>query len=526
MNTATALPRRWSDWHFITFLLLAAIVLKSWLIGRSLMFARDGVGFIELAQCFKEEPWGEVMRKAHQHPLYPLNICATASLYERCVDHPLSNLDWLYCAHLANAWASALVCIPMYLLGKRLGGPWVGFGGTLLFIVLPMPAGVLADTLSEGTYLLCLVTGLWALTVGLETKRLFWFGTAGLFGGLAFLARPEGAMLPVVGIPIILAMKWRQVWPESWTRTLALATVLAALTLCVTVPYWATIGGFGKKNTFKEMLNVERKAEPAVSTRMLLASRFQPGVDGCAWDNVTMLFVGRTILTEMAKGFGYFAFVPALFGAWLLVRRPRLRSGPAGWVLITVGLLNWVLLGWLAWKAHYVSERHTILIVLFGCWLTMLALATGGAWLTARWPMLAGRARWLAIGSLALLLTAGLIEDLRPQHHARIAHREVGFWLKEHLEPSDRVVDPYSYAAFFAERRVLFKKPGTRPLAQDDRIYLVFEPGEKDAERLRTANKVKNRGEIVKQLPDDAKPRVVVYCSKGAPVPPALTAGK
>jgi hypothetical protein len=521
MSFAPPEPRRAADWPFLTILLLAAILLKCWLISRSPLFARDGVGFIELAQCLNEEPWDAVLRKAHQHPLYPMNIWATARIYRCCVPGPLENADWLLCAHLANAWASVLACIPMYFLGKRLGGPWVGFGGTLLFITLPVPASVLADTLSEGAYLLCLVTGLWALTIGLEKRRLFWFATAGLCGGLAFLARPEGAMLPVVAVPLIIACKWRNWWPASWPRTLVIAATLSAFTLAVTIPYWATIGGLGKKTTFKEMLNVEHS--PTVDSRLLLASRFQPGVDGYNWDNITAVFIARTILTETAKCFGYVALVPALVGIWLLWRRGQLGGQPVGWVLLAIGLLNWLLLAWLAWKARYVSERHTILIVLIGCWMAMPALSAFAAWLAARWPALAGRARSIAPAALIVLVLGALPQSLRPQHLQRLAHRDAGFWLKSQLRPEDRIVDPYGYAAFFAERRVVFRKPGALPAMAEGNVYLVLEPDENDRDRLKRAGRVKERGQIVKQWPSGPKPRVVVYRSRSNP---ALTAGK
>lgn len=515
---ADAASRR-RDLLLVTVLLMVGLATKAWLIARSPMFARDGVGFIELAQCFQEEPWGDVLRKAHQHPLYPLNISATATVWRVLLGRPLANQDWLNAAHLANAWASLLAIVPMYFLGKRLGGPWIGFGGTLLFLCLPMPALILSDTLSEGTYLLCLTAGLWALLRGFDTRRLHWFAAAGLCGGLTFLARPEGAMLSTIAVLMIGWLKLRGSWTVTGKFAAAAALCVCAFTVCVTGPYWLTIGGLGKKTTFQEMLNVKpRTAEPATRTTLLLASRFQQGTDGFDWENVTPLFVAHEVVWEVARGFHYFAFFLALLGIWLLLaRRPELRGQMGPQLFIALGVLNWILLWWLGWRAKYVSERHTIFIVLMGCWLTALSLPCFAAWVASWFPRWSSR--WPALAALLFtaLLANGLFEALRPQHQQRLAHRDAGLWLKGQLEPGDAIVDPYGYTAFFAERRVMFKRPGEPKLSEAKRTWLVLEPGEKDKHRLKAASRVKERGALIQQWPDQKKPRVSLYRSEGDP---------
>lgn len=524
MTSPTAAPGWHRDGWLLGGLLSAALALKVWLVWQSTLFARDGVGFIEIAQCLGEQPWAEVIRQSHQHPLYPINIWLTARVYEACSAEALANLDWQNCAHLANCWASLLAVVPMYFLGRRLGGRWVGFAGTLLFLLLPMPAGVLADTLSEGTYLLCLLLAAWAALLGFETRRLPWFGVAGLFGGLAFLARPEGAMVAVSVGTLLLAA--RAMGHFSWRLTVFGGTWVLILTLMVVGPYWLANGGIGKKTTFKEMLrisSVEEALSPSTAKAavpLLLASRFQPGTDGQDWHHLTLVFLSREVLEEISRGFHYLALVPAVAGLVLACRRRGLRSSWACLLVLGMAGLNLLLLYWLAWKARYVSERHTLFIVLVGCWCAALAVQTGAAWCAVRWSVLRGRARLLAALALLGLVTASLHRATQPAHVQRLAHYEAGQWLRGQLRPGDEVIDPYGYVAFFAEQRTIYKRK--LPRSPENLTYLVFEPGETDRHRLRVASKVRDRGELLRGWPRTGKPRVVIYASKEPSGPPSL----
>ena len=64
----------------------------------------------------------------------------------------------LLATQVASSVAGVLLVIPMYLLGRMLFGRFAGFAGAALFQLLPVPAHVTADGLTEALYLLCAVS--------------------------------------------------------------------------------------------------------------------------------------------------------------------------------------------------------------------------------------------------------------------------------------------------------------------------------------------------------------------------------
>lgn len=475
--TRTSLRR---DLLLLALLLAIGAAVKGRVWHATSVLTRDGIGFIEFASRLQQEPLPEVLRDTVQHPLYPLCIYAVSRVQAQFVDRPLTCYDWEFCAHLANVAAGLLLIVPMYFLGRRLGGRAVGFGAALLFQVLPVPVHVTADTLSEGTYLLCAALSLWAGVAGLDSRRLSLLLLAGACGGLAYLTRPEGALLPLCLVLTLLGLRWRGCWAMSWPRVAAAVASVGAATVLVVAPYCLTIGQLSPKGTFKHMLPQVALPQAPTGGGMLLGIRFQSGVDGNEYD-VTLYLVTREISKELLKAFHYFLWLPALFGLGLLCRRMKTDPQDASLaLLLLVCAGNVLILFWLAWRAHYVSERHTMLVVLTGCWPALLALQAGAEWLCDRCPSLHGRATPVLGCALALLAGIGLVTSLRGLHEHRLGHRLAGEWLATQWHPGDLVVDPYGWVSYYAGQRTPPHKPD--PDAKG-RLFLVLEPGEKDAKR-------------------------------------------
>src|SRR5262249_20273145 len=142
-------------------------------------------------------------------------------------------LSWQYSAQLANLLTGVLLAIPMYYLGKTLFGSWVGFGAALLFQCLPVPARVTADALSERTFLLCAITSLLFGVWVLQTGPPRWFALRGLSGGIAYLTRPEGALILLTTMLVLggmlLAGKWQGGWRSALICSAGLAVACLAL---------------------------------------------------------------------------------------------------------------------------------------------------------------------------------------------------------------------------------------------------------------------------------------------------------
>src|SRR6266851_2803311 len=202
------------DGGLLALLLLVAFGLRAWQITHTEVAARDSIGFIRQAWRLREQPIKDVLRSSEQHPGYPMMVAAVSLAVQRVVDGSDAATMQLS-AQLTSAIAGVLLVIPMFFLGKALFSRSVGFWAALLFQVLPTSSRVMADGLSEGTFLLFAATGLWLGVIALRGQSKVLFGLAGLAGGLAYLTRPEGAAVVAATGAALLGMQVNKVWRRS-----------------------------------------------------------------------------------------------------------------------------------------------------------------------------------------------------------------------------------------------------------------------------------------------------------------------
>ncbi len=107
---------------------------------------------------------------------------------------------------LAPAWATAaihivtgaLLCIPIFLLGRAIYGRRTGFIAAGLVAVYPALAAwpYLWSTMTESPFLLFVFSGVWAVYRAVygqqERRRTLWYAAVGVWFGLSYLVRPEG----------------------------------------------------------------------------------------------------------------------------------------------------------------------------------------------------------------------------------------------------------------------------------------------------------------------------------------------
>src|SRR3954454_24977086 len=167
---------------------LLAAVLHAISISRSLLPAQDGLKFIRIARQFQQDPWPDVVRETDQHPLYPALIAAVEPLVRGFAGSGPGT--WRIAAQVVAAAASLAILFPLFgltrsLFDERIAGLAVG-----IYALLPVPAEVGHDTLSDSlgllTILLALRWGANAIRTGNWRPAL----ATGLVGGLGYLARP------------------------------------------------------------------------------------------------------------------------------------------------------------------------------------------------------------------------------------------------------------------------------------------------------------------------------------------------
>src|SRR5262245_45329967 len=183
------------DWLCILLLFSLIVPFRAWLVYNTEVPARDSVGFVRYALHFEQFSWGDVLRRHHQHPGYPVAVWLVSMPVRALIGTTPESMQ--VSAQLASSLAAVLLLVPMYLIGKRLFNRQVGFWSALWFQLLPVCAHHLSDGISESTFLLFVAWAVYHLLVAFDRFTPSRFAVAGSFAGLAYLTRPEGALVLV-----------------------------------------------------------------------------------------------------------------------------------------------------------------------------------------------------------------------------------------------------------------------------------------------------------------------------------------
>lgn len=516
-----------ADYGYLFVLLAVSLGLHGWLAARSQVTARDGLEFARIAMNLgasrttpakdgdASRSVAETVQQSVHPPGYPAAILAVAQFLPD--GEPQYRI--LKAARIASLIAAALAVFPTYWLGRMLfSSKFVGFAGAMIFQTLPTIAHLSGDAVSESLYLLFATTALLFGARGLRRRSAGMTLLCGMFAGLTYLVRPEGVMVPLaVGLTIAGAGLFR-----TWTRTESVGQLLALGIGFAFVggPYMMAIGGFSNKTSFNELVERLKGKAPkplwqgeakagAVQSPVLFADFYQEG-NKPAW-------AAGAIAKETTKAAHYSAFFLGLVG--ILIHRRRIAADPGLALLPLLGLVNVAVLSALAFKIGYISERHTVVLVL------LLSLFAASA-LEPLWKLFGLLPRVGAGGLLLAVVAASLPSALKPPHENRAGHPHAGRYLAAHVGPNDAVIDPFCWAEWYAGR-TLFAVPAD-PVPPAAR-WAVMETGKSPHSRLpryadavNVVNDSKNRAKLVYWWPEDVpeaealeRAKVLVYRQSG-----------
>lgn len=521
----------WSNWRnsalpLLGLALLVAVLVKGVVVSRTVCISRDGVDYIQYAMYLQREPWPTVFRESQHHPLYPLAIAVCQrALFRGRESEPES---WQGAAQLVNFLAGLLATPAVFLVAHHLVGRAAAFWVAVLINVLPGLASCLCDALSEGLYLAGVFWALALLLVGLVRGDWLWFALGGLACGLAYLTRPEAALLAVTVLISLLLLYYLRGWlGNSRSLGVGLGAFLAAFLICV-LPYTCIIGGWTVKPSGRLLLQTARLGfievtASAISCPALAAHIPNP-------DHLHPLRALYYVLEDTAQGFLYVPLILVVPGYILALR--RLRREP-GWVIVVIYTLIHFLVLWRgALVLGYIAERYTYPITVCGL------MSAGLAWRYLRAGGWRNRTSYTRVSSIGLPCWA---EDLSPRHFRQLAgvaltalvslcvgklileplhqgaagHRQAGYFLRQHLQAGDNLFDPYGLAAFYSGRAlewaIRFPQPTGSP--QGD-WWFVLNRRERDnhvREKLVAFQAVADAAQVVFRSDLAGAAEVVVY---------------
>src|SRR4051812_36011850 len=232
----------------------ATVLLITMMARTDVMFA-DGLRYIGQAQRISRGEVSDGLFRSIDHPGYPLSIAAVHQVLRGEDPH-----SWQQAAQAASVLAGVLLVIPLYLVAIELFGPRLAWPCCLLFYLSPIPCRVMADALSESTFLLFWCWGLWTAIRFLKEGRPGWLPPMVAFGALAYLTRPEGLLLPAGMVASLLVMPLFPVTRMSWPRWWGAVGFLVLAPILVVGPYVAAKGGLGTKPAMARILGTAPKA--------------------------------------------------------------------------------------------------------------------------------------------------------------------------------------------------------------------------------------------------------------------------
>lgn len=468
---------------------LLAAALHAVGIARTLLPAQDGLKFLRVARQFHNQPWDDVVRSSDQHPLYPA-LVALAQPGAAAVlgDGPEA---WRVAAQGVSALASIAMIFPLFGLARALFDERAALLAALLWVLLPIPAEVGRDTLSDPLALLMFTTSLWLGERTVRTRSLAAGLACGLAAGAGFLARPEVAIVPVA-VAATVAVRWmltaRRGLMEAVMRP---RTCDAALT----VAFLVVVGSFALvKGEVSEKLALRHAASlPSLHDKPRQAAHgLPPGLDDPRWDfspkeesdapgRFSLALSAGLVLSGWAEGLAW-AFAPiALLGAF------RARAGQGRWLVAAYLLLFSAVLVRHGMNLGYVSTRHALTLVVATLpWAAAGSIAIGRR-LVSWMPEGVRASRAPRVVALAALVLAGVALQSKPLHPSRWGHWAAGRWLAGNASAGDAVLDTRGWAAFASGCRA-YDYWHVRQALTDSRLaYLVVGRDELSAPSARAA---------------------------------------
>jgi len=457
----------------LSILLAVGLAIGIYLICTAVVIAKDGVTFIEYARNLQTAPT-ETMIEEAQHPGYPFLILTAHRIVE--IVHNGSSLwTWLYSAQGAALTFRLLGIAAIYGLGRVLVGPGQSFLATLIFVFLPGPAEYGSDALSDWPALFFLITGLLLSIRGAAARKWWLFGLAGVSAGAGYLIRPECAQLIVYAFLWLALQLFRPKHIMTRPRLLlALAALLVGFCVLAT-PYMRLKGAvFPKKGIGGSVSNVHAggcQSDPQTTSNAIYAHFAGRSLYVADIASLGVVEGAIKLFGNIGDTMMWFFVPPMFIGLWDFLKR-RAWLEPKQFFVIVPIILNVALMLWLHAKYGYMSNRHTLPLVVFCVLYVPLGLQISASWLCGRTGPIIRQCGPCRLGGrtpdscknflFSLLLVMGICvcipKLLRPLlHHDKQSLRKTALWLAENTGQADVIAVPDFRISFYSGRKaVLF----------------------------------------------------------------------
>lgn len=410
---------------------MLALSLRAYHTWAAVVVSPDSALLIAYARQLAAEPLA-ALRQYAQHPLYPGLIL----LFHQPVGWLAGDAaaGWIFAGQLAAIAGSLSAVLALYWLAAQLYERRCGLLAAVLLAVLPDACRYGADVLTDLPHLAFYLVGLAALLAGMRTGHWRYLLLAGAAAALAFLARPEGASVLLVGL---LVLGLHRSWPLK--RRLGRAGAMVGVFLCLAAPYQLATGKLIQKKSPLELFKfglatrVETQESMPASLEPVTA---QPGPTATSPRLAATLPVPVNILRQWARAGRVVYVLLAIVG--VIVARPRGVGGRVIGAAIGVHLL---LLYALESRYEYLDRRHALILAT----LSLPFTAQGVWWLAGKLSAARTGGRGAAPGGIVVAIVIVCVAAtsrwlLRPINAGEEHVVASAGWLASHTAPDALIV--------------------------------------------------------------------------------------
>lgn len=429
----------------VVALTLLATIFLGWLSTRTAIFFDDGIRYISQAQGLARGSVTDGLLRAVDHPMYPSAI----AIAHRAVGGD-SPRDWQRAAQMASVLMGVLLVLPLYLVGLELFGERAAWLGVVLTFCVPLTGHVLADVLSEGTFLLFWMWGLYSALRFLREGRFYWLPPTILCAGLAYLSRPEGLLLPAALVASLFALPFMKSTRMNWPRWWAAVGFLVIGPAVIVGPYIAAKGGLGTKPAVRRLLGTEAKSAPDAVER---AKPLDPNQSALR----TYAEAAKAVTSALREAATTPLLIVSGFGLFITLRRTWTTRARSWLLLAIIASAATLALIRLHATGGYCSPRHAMVLAIplilaaaAGLDQLLTAMPIPSAWLglKAEEQFAAGPLVWvLVLGGFLTYYSTRLIE---PINFAKAGYQDAGEWVAKHVEPGARIVDVTGLSLYYS----------------------------------------------------------------------------
>lgn len=495
----------------ISILLTIAFCVGIYLVGTTVLIARDGTTFIEYAKNLETSPI-KAMKRGNQHPGYPFLIIVAHKIAE--IGQDSSSLQsWIYSAQAATLIFRLLTVALLYFAGEKNVGQRFSFLAILILILLPDAAEYGSDALSDWPHIFFLSTGFLLLIWAAVSRKWWLFGFSGVAAGMGYLIRPECAQVVVFGTLWLSLQLFHSGRVISKCKTAFAFALLLAGFLAIAGPYMKLKEAvFPKKQLVQLTPNIQSsevyEQEIQICSNNIYAASFTPSNIAKALGKM-MQRVGETLM---------WFFLPALLIGIYKHFGKRNWCEPERFFVITLVTFNVVIMTLLYYKFGYMSRRHTLPLVVLTIFYIPVGLETLACWLDKKFSKTTNQSlavktntnTWLlvllVIGISVCSLKLLLITPIRIEKQS---YREAARWLVENTNEKDIIAVSDIRIGFYSGRRSV-KYNGRFIPQKTQYIVKIFE----DEQNTLTNKEILNTKEVFSIAGKDKKSKIIIYRQK------------